>query len=137
MRVWIPATCLDYIAFALVLIGVVGMVAHVWLQEYGGMAWSAITVGTGILQVGVHVARRLRQASLPRAISAHIMLAFLNILAAAIQRTRRSCSPFWRRDVALSPRSVGGRIDVDRMGEGGSGQSRRAGIPCPGSSNAR
>ena len=33
--------------------------------------------------VGVHVARRLRQASLPRAISAHIMLAFLNILAAA------------------------------------------------------
>jgi hypothetical protein len=30
-----------------------------------------------------HGARRLRQASLPRAISAHIMLAFLNILAAA------------------------------------------------------
>ena len=37
----------------------------------------------GIVLVGVHVGRRLRQASLPRAISAHIMLAFLNILAAA------------------------------------------------------
>ena len=83
LRVWIPATWLDYTAFALVLIGIVGMVAHFWLQEYGGMAWSAITVGMGIILVGVHVARCLRQASLPRAISAHIMLAFLNILAAA------------------------------------------------------
>src|SRR5580765_8009125 len=70
LRIWIPARWPDYTAFALVLIGVVGMVAHFWLQEYGGMAWSAITVGTGIITVGVHVARRLRHASLPRAISA-------------------------------------------------------------------
>jgi hypothetical protein len=84
LRVWIPATRLDYAAFALVLIGVVGMVAHFWLQEYGGMAWSAITVGAGIITVGVHVARRLRHASLPRAIGAHIMLAFLNVGGAAI-----------------------------------------------------
>lgn len=83
LRVWIPATRLDYTAFALVLIGIVGMVAHFWLQEYGGMAWSAITVGAGIIAVGVHVARRLRHASLPRAVSAHIMLAFLNVLGAA------------------------------------------------------
>ena len=47
------------------------------------MAWSAITVGMGIILVGVHVARCLHHASLPCAISAHIMLAFLNILAAA------------------------------------------------------
>ena len=45
LRMWIPATWLDYTAFACVLVGVVGMVAHFWLQEYGGMAWSAITVG--------------------------------------------------------------------------------------------
>ena len=83
LRVSIPATWLDYTAFAFVLIGIVGMVAHFWLEEYGGMAWSAITVGTGILLVGVHLVRRLRQASLPRAISAHIVLAFLNVLAAA------------------------------------------------------
>jgi hypothetical protein len=83
LRVWIPATWLDYAAFALVLIGVIGMVAHFWLQEYGGMAWSALTVGAGMILVGVHVARCLRRASLPRAISAHIMLTFLNILAAA------------------------------------------------------
>jgi hypothetical protein len=59
------------------------MVAHFWLEEYGGMAWSAITVGTGIILVGAHVAWCLRHASLPRAISAPIMLAFLNILGAA------------------------------------------------------
>src|SRR6476659_5173307 len=55
LRMWIPATWLDYTAFALVLIGIVGMVAHFWLQEYGGMAWSAISVGVGITLVGLRV----------------------------------------------------------------------------------
>ena len=84
LRMWLPATRLDYTAFGLVLIGVVGMVAHFWLQEYGGMAWSAMTVGAGIITVGVRVGRRLRHASLPHAVSAHIMLAFFNIGGAAI-----------------------------------------------------
>jgi len=83
LRTWIPATWLDYTAFTLVLVGVVGMVAHFWLEEYGGMAWSAIAVVSGIIAVGVHVARCLRRASLPRVIRAHIVLAFLNILGAA------------------------------------------------------
>jgi hypothetical protein len=47
------------------------------------MAWSAITVGAGILAVGGRVAVRLRDASLPRAVSTHILLAFLNVLGAA------------------------------------------------------
>ena len=83
LRLSIPAGPLDYTAFAFVLIGVIGMVAHFWLQEYGGMAWSAILVGTGILMVGAHVAWRLRGATLPRAISAHIVLAFVNVGGAA------------------------------------------------------
>ena len=69
LRMWIPATWLDYTTFTFVLIGVVGMVAHFWLEEYGGMAWSAIAVGSGIIAAGVHVAMCLRRASLPRAIS--------------------------------------------------------------------
>jgi hypothetical protein len=83
LRVWIPATWLDYAAFALVLIGIVGMVAHFWIQDYAGMAWSASTVGAGIVAVGAHVVRRLGTATLPRAVSAHIILAFVNVLGAA------------------------------------------------------
>src|SRR3954468_15294823 len=35
LRVWIPAGWPDYTAFALVLVGVGGMVAHFWVREYG------------------------------------------------------------------------------------------------------
>ena len=42
LRMWIPATWLDYIAFALVLIGVVGMVAHFWMQDYAGMSGGSV-----------------------------------------------------------------------------------------------
>ncbi len=84
LRVWFPARWPDYTAFALVVIGIAGMVGHFWLQEYGGMAWSAATVGTGILVAGVCIVRRLPDAQLPRAVSAHIGLAFVNILAAAV-----------------------------------------------------
>jgi hypothetical protein len=83
LRTWIPATRLDYTAFTLVLIGIVGMVAHFWIQGYAGMAWSAITVGAGIIAVGVHVVRRLVTAGLPLAVRAHIVLAFVNIFGAA------------------------------------------------------
>lgn len=83
LRMSLPATWLDYAACALVLTGIAGMATHFWIQEYGGMAWSAIAVGTGIIVVGVQVVRRLRHATLPRAVSAHIVLAFSNILGAA------------------------------------------------------
>jgi len=83
LRVSIPASWPDYTAFALVVIGIVGMVTHFWMQSYSGMAWSAGTVGWGILVVGVRVVRRLRAATLPRAVSAHIILAFVNVFAAA------------------------------------------------------
>jgi hypothetical protein len=83
LRVSIPAIGLDYTAFALVVIGVTGMVAHFWLEEYGGMAWSAASIGAGIVLVGVRVGWRLRQAALPGAVRAHIMLAFGNVLVAA------------------------------------------------------
>ena len=83
LRVWFPATWIDYTAFTLVVIGIVGMVAHFWLNEYGGMAWSAATVGTGIMVAGIAVIRRLRGATLPKAIGAHIVLAFVNVAGAA------------------------------------------------------
>jgi hypothetical protein len=83
LRVWIPATWLDYTAYMFVVGGIVGMVAHFWIENYAGMAWSASTVGTGILIAGAHILLRLRGAALPRAVSAHIVFAFLNVFAAA------------------------------------------------------
>jgi hypothetical protein len=83
LRVRFPAEWTDYTAFALVVIGIVGMVAHFWLDEYGGMAWSAATVGTGIMIAGVAIVRRLRTANLPLAVTTHLALAFLNVLGAA------------------------------------------------------
>lgn len=79
----LPATKRAYTAFAFVLIGIIGMVAHFWIEEYPGMAWSAATVGIGMLLVGWDVVWRLRDSRLPAAVSAHIGLAFLNVLGAA------------------------------------------------------
>jgi hypothetical protein len=84
LRVVIPAMWIDYAAFAFVFVGISGMVGHFLVEEYGGMAWSAMTVGAGILAVGARVALRLRRASLPSAVKAHILLAFLNLVGAAI-----------------------------------------------------
>lgn len=83
LRTSIPAGWADYAAFALVGVGIAGMVVHFWIQDYAGMAWSAATVGTGILLAGVHIVRRVAAAALPAAIRAHVALAFLNILGAA------------------------------------------------------
>jgi hypothetical protein len=83
LRVSLPANKSDYVAFVLVLVGIVGMVAHFWLEEYAGMAWSALTVSSGVLLVGIHVVHRLRHSVLPLAVRLHIVLAFLNLLAAA------------------------------------------------------
>jgi hypothetical protein len=82
-RVRFPATWVDYTAFALVVFGIIGMVAHFWINEYGGMAWSAATVGAGILMVGVAIVRRLRTANVPGAVAVHITFAFVNVLGAA------------------------------------------------------
>jgi hypothetical protein len=83
LRVRFDATWIDYTAFSLVVIGIVGMVAHFWLNEYGGMAWSAATVGAGIMIAGVIIVRQLKGATLAPAIAAHIVLAFVNVFGAA------------------------------------------------------
>ncbi len=83
LRVRFAASWVDYTAYGLVVIGIMGMVAHFWIQEYGGMAWSAATVGTGILLVGARIVPELSNAGVPAAVRAHVMLAFANIGAAA------------------------------------------------------
>jgi hypothetical protein len=83
LRTSMPARRVDYVAFALVIVGIAGMVAHFWLDRPSGMAWSASTVALGVLIVGVRVVRRQWAAPMPVAVRAHVALAFVNVLGAA------------------------------------------------------
>jgi len=78
LRTTLPARWPDYLAAGLVWIGVAGMVAHFWIAEYSGMAWSGATVAGGVLLVGARAAGPLRRAAIPRAVRVHVALAFLN-----------------------------------------------------------
>lgn len=83
LRTHLPARGLDYTAFAFVTVGIAGMIAHFWIAEYGGVAWSAATAVAGILCAGVRVLAAIRRSPIAWSIKAHVGLAFLNIAAAA------------------------------------------------------
>src|SRR5512138_1725472 len=57
LRVDLPVRRWDYAAYACALIGLVGMVGHFWIQEYGGMAWSAGTIAAGVAFMTVRIGR--------------------------------------------------------------------------------
>jgi len=73
----------DYWGYALYVIGVIGMAAHFWIGEFGGMAWSAIMVAVAIVHVGVRIVPRVLRSQAGRAIKLHLTLAFANIVLAA------------------------------------------------------
>jgi hypothetical protein len=78
----LPARKGDYAAYALVVIGLIGMVAHFWLAEFSGMAWSAATAAAGIAYVVVRAALAVRVARVPGGVKLHIALASGNMLGA-------------------------------------------------------
>jgi hypothetical protein len=73
----------DWIAFAAFVSGASGMVAHFWINTYGGMAWSALLVIGAVLWVGARVGRGLRAGKVPWGVRLHVLLAFGNIATAA------------------------------------------------------
>lgn len=83
LRMPLPACWPDYLASALVGIGMTGIVSHFWIVEYSGMAWSGGTVALGVCLAGTRVAGPLRRAPLPRAVKLHIVFAFANFAGAA------------------------------------------------------
>jgi hypothetical protein len=83
LRTPMPARAADYAAFGMTVVGVVGMIGHFQIGEYGGLAWSAAMVLAGLALVALQVLRRLRQAPLDPPVKAHLVLAFLNVLLAA------------------------------------------------------
>jgi len=77
-----PARRGDYVAYALVVIGLIGMVAHFWIGEFSGMAWSAATAALGILHVMVRVALAMRTAKVAGAVKLHLYFGAANLAAA-------------------------------------------------------
>lgn len=77
-----PARKADYAAYAFVVIGLIGMVAHFWLAEFSGMAWSAGTAAAGVAHVVVRVARDVRAARVPGGVKLHVYFASANMLGA-------------------------------------------------------
>ncbi len=82
LRMPLAARRLDYIAYACTTIGIAGMASHFYIEEFSGMAWSAIMVVGGFAGVAWRVAGALGHAPLPAAVKTHIALAFLNVLVA-------------------------------------------------------
>ena len=78
-----PVRWTDYTAYAFVVIGIVGMVSHFWIEEYRGMAWSAATVTVGVLGVVGRVAVQVARSHVPQAVVWHVRLACLNLALAA------------------------------------------------------
>jgi len=73
----------DYVAYGLAVTGLVGMVAHFWIEEFGGMVWSAATVTGAVLYVVTRVARGLRQQGSTDGPALHVAFACGNFLVAA------------------------------------------------------
>ena len=83
MRVRIAATWLDYSAFGCFAAGLAGLAGQFWLQEIRWLGWAGAAVGVGILIVGFRVVPLLIASALPRAVTAHVALSFVNIVLAA------------------------------------------------------
>jgi hypothetical protein len=71
----------DYVALASTVIGLIGMVAHFWIEEYGGMAWSGLMVLAGVGYVVARAWPRIARARHPARLP--LLLGMANILAAA------------------------------------------------------
>ena len=77
-----PARKGDYAAYALTVIGLIGMVAHFWLAEFRGMSWSAATAAAGIAYVVLRLVAAVRAAKVPGGVQLHVYFASLNMLGA-------------------------------------------------------
>jgi hypothetical protein len=83
LRMDMPVRRADFVAFACAVVGLIGMVAHFWIQQFSGMAWSAATVAIGILYMTARIAHQVRRSAIPSAVKAHIYLACANFWIAA------------------------------------------------------
>jgi hypothetical protein len=78
-----PVRPIDYAIAALLILGLIGMAGHFWIDEYGGMAWSAGVVAAGFTLLAIRWLPRLASRFGSQPATVPIALALVNILAAA------------------------------------------------------
>ncbi len=83
MRTVAPAAVWDWTLLALVQVVAAGVAAHMWLQTFGGVYWSAALLAVALLAHYVRLGRALARAAAPRAMQLGCALAWSNLLAAA------------------------------------------------------
>jgi hypothetical protein len=83
LRMDMPARRADYVAYAFAVIGLIGMVGHFWIQEYGGMAWSAATIAAGVFFMTLRIVAAIRRAAMQPPVKLHLILACVNFWFAA------------------------------------------------------
>lgn len=83
LKARLPAGRLDFAAWGVYGIGVLGMVSHFWIDRPEGMVWSAGTASAALFYVAVRATAALWPARMPREVKLHFYLAFLNLLIAA------------------------------------------------------
>ncbi len=79
----LPENKLDWVACIFVASGIHGMVSHFWLDSYGGMVWSALTLVVGASFVMARIVRGVVSARLPLGVRLHVVLACVNLLLTA------------------------------------------------------
>ena len=71
----------DCCALGSFVIGLIGMVAHFWIEEYGGMAWSGLMVLAGVAYVVARAWPRVMASAHPARLP--LLLGMANVLVAA------------------------------------------------------
>lgn len=83
LKASLPAGKTDLWAFALFVLGVLGMVSHFWISEVSGMAWSGGMVLLPVLWLGGRVIKALLPARIPEEVKLHFFFALANFALAA------------------------------------------------------
>jgi len=83
LRMEMPARRADYFAYALAVIGLIGMIGHFWIQQFAGMAWSALTIASAILYMTTRIAVSVHRAGVHPGVKIHVTLACVNLWIAA------------------------------------------------------
>lgn len=80
----LPVGRADWLACAAFSVGTAGMVAHFWIGRYDVMAASGTLVLSAVLWLASRTALGLRHATAPWPVPLHVLLAFVNMLVAAL-----------------------------------------------------